>query len=158
MSPAPTIHDWRPEWQPDFERLNLDWLERYFSVEPIDRRVLGDPLTHILGPGGCVLFALLDDQVVGTVALLRHPGEIYELSKMAVDPAAQGQGIGRRLVLAAIDRFQARQGRELFLESNRGLAPALHLYRSLGFEDRGRKPDSHYTRSDIWMVWSPPAP
>jgi putative acetyltransferase len=156
MSPAPAIHDWRPAWQPDFERLNLDWLERYFSVEDIDRRVLGDPQTHILAPGGCVLFALLGEDVVGTVALLRHPDESYELSKMAVDPACQGRGIGRGLVLAAIERFRARGGRELFLESNRRLAPALHLYRSLGFEDRGRKPDSHYARSDIWMVWSPP--
>lgn len=158
MSFEPSIHDWRPEWQPDFERLNLDWLQRYFSVEDIDRRVLGDPQTHILAPGGSVLFALLDGRVVGTVALLRHPGDSYELGKMAVDPDAQGRGIGRRLGLAAIERFRAGGGRELFLESNRRLAPALRLYRSLGFEDRGRKPDSHYARSDIWMVWSPPVP
>jgi putative acetyltransferase len=81
---------------------------------------------------------------------------VYELSKMAVEPALQGRGIGRLIVQAAIARFLALGGTTLFLESNRKLGPALHLYESLGFRDRGRRPDSHYARSDILMVWEPP--
>lgn len=150
------VHDWRPEWRADFERLNLDWLERYFSVEPIDRRVLGDPQAHIVDPGGHIFFALDGERVVGTGALLRESDGVYELSKMAVEPAAQGRGVGRRIVQAAIDRFVALEGRTLFLESNRKLAPAIHLYEAMGFLDRGLKPDSHYARSDIYMVWEPP--
>jgi putative acetyltransferase len=63
-----TVHDWRPEWHRHFERLNLDWLERYFSVEDIDRRVLGDPEGQILAVGGHVFFAAQGEQVVGTGA------------------------------------------------------------------------------------------
>jgi putative acetyltransferase len=147
------VHDWRPEWRGDFERLNVDWLERYFSVEDIDRRVLGDPQRWILAPGGHIFLATRDGDVVGTVALLREAEGVYELSKMAVDPAHQGHGIGRRLGEAAIARFRALGGTRLFLESNRKLLPAIHLYEALGFVDRGRRPDSHYARSDIYMVW-----
>jgi putative acetyltransferase len=147
------VHDWRPEWRADFERLNLDWLQRYFSVEDIDRRVLGDPEQWILAPGGHIFFATDGGQVVGTGALLREAEGVYEVTKMAVDPAWQGRGIGRRLVEAAIARFKALRGTRLFLESNRSLAPAIHLYTALGFVDHGRRPDSHYARSDIYMVW-----
>ena len=147
------VHDWRPEWRAHFERLNLDWLQRYFSVEDIDRRVLGDPQQWILAPGGHIFFATAGAEVVGTGALLREAEGVYELTKMAVDPAWQGRGIGRRLVEAAIARFKALGGTRLFLESNRSLAPAIHLYAALGFVDRGRRPDSHYARSHIYMVW-----
>lgn len=153
MSETIAIHDWNPQWRADFARLNLDWLERYFTIEAIDRRVLGDPETHILASGGQVFFATESEQVVGTGALLRESEGVFELTKMAVDPAFQGRGIGRRIVEAAIARFRELNGTRLFLESNRKLEPAIHLYASLGFVDHGRRPDSHYARSDIYMVW-----
>jgi hypothetical protein len=64
--------------------LNLEWLERWFTVEPIDREVLGDPETHILAGGGHVLFAVDGEgHAVGTVAL-KHEGDgVFELTKMA---------------------------------------------------------------------------
>lgn len=156
MDSAIALHDWHPEWRADFERLNLDWLERFFTVEAIDRRVLGDPQHHIIDPGGHIFFATLDGRVVGTGALLRERNGVYELTKMAVEPGLQGRGIGRLILERAIARFRESGGRTLFLESNRKLAPAIHLYESMGFRDHGRKPDSHYARSDIYMVWEAP--
>ena len=152
------IHDWRPQWRADFARLNLDWLERYFAVEDIDRRVLGEPEAQILAPGGHIFFATRDAEVVGTVALLRESDGVYELSKMAVQPDCQGQGVGRRLLKAAIDRFQTVGGRRLFLESSTRLGPALHLYEQMGFVHHPPKPDSHYARSDVHMIWTPSTP
>lgn len=52
------IVEFAPRWRDDFARLNLEWLQRWFAVEPIDREVLGDPETHILQRGGHVLFAI----------------------------------------------------------------------------------------------------
>jgi mycothiol synthase len=57
-------------------------------------------------------------------------GEIYEV---AVDPDVQGQGLGRRLVLAGLDWLTARGIPTAMLyvdESNTG---AVHLYEGLGF-------------------------
>jgi ribosomal protein S18 acetylase RimI-like enzyme len=151
------IVDFDPRWRADFARLNIDWLERFFVVEPIDREVLSDPDTHILADGGRVLFAIDEqDACVGTVAL-KHEGDgVYELTKMAVDPAVQGLGIGRRLMEAALQVYRELGGRELFLESSTKLSPALQLYESVGFRHRpAPRPGTHYVRADVYMVWEP---
>jgi ribosomal protein S18 acetylase RimI-like enzyme len=149
------IVDYDPQWRADFARLNIDWLERYFVVEPIDRVVLSDPGTHILANGGRVLFAIdADGRAIGTVALKHEGAGVYELTKMAVDPAHQGRGIGRLLMEGALQTYRALDGRELFLESSSKLAPALKLYESVGFRHRpAPRPGSHYARADVYMVW-----
>lgn len=151
------VVDFAPRWREDFARLNLQWLQQWFVVEPIDREVLSDPERHILAAGGRVLFAVdRADRAMGTVAL-RHAGDgIYELTKMAVSPDARGRGIGRLLMLGVLDAYRASGGRELFLESSRRLAPALALYESVGFVHRpAPRPGSHYARADVHMVWEP---
>ena len=35
-----------------FKSLNIEWLENYFEVEPIDERVLSYPKREIIAPGG----------------------------------------------------------------------------------------------------------
>ncbi len=144
-------------WRADFARLNIQWLEAHFVVEPIDRTVLLDPETHILEPGGRILFAVDgDDRAVGTVALKREGEGVYELTKMAVEPSHRGLGIGRQLMLATLAEYRRLGGRELFRESSSKLAPALQLYQSVGFEHRpAPRPGSHYQRADVYMVWRP---
>lgn len=153
------IAPFEPRWRADFARLNIDWLERWFVVEPIDREVLSDPDTHILAHGGRVLMAVDGgDHAVGTVALKCEGDGVWELTKMAVDPSMQGQGIGRLLMDAALREFQSMGGRELFLESSLKLQPALRLYESVGFQHRpAPRPGSKYDRADVYMVWAPPA-
>ena len=79
-----------PRWRDDFATLNLEWLERWFVVEPYDRDVLEHPERDILARGGHILFAVdAANRALGTVAL-KHEGEgVYELTKMAVAPDAQ---------------------------------------------------------------------
>jgi DNA-binding MarR family transcriptional regulator/GNAT superfamily N-acetyltransferase len=152
------IVPFKPELREHFYRLNADWLRRYFYLEEIDHRVLSQPETEILEPGGAILFAVLDDAVVGTCALKRDAVGVYELTKMAVSEQHQGLGIGRQLLEGAIAEFQRRKGKTLFLESNSKLIPAVRLYESLGFEHQATlKPDSHYQRSDVYMIWRDPA-
>jgi GNAT superfamily N-acetyltransferase len=153
-----------PRWRADFARLNLEWLRRWFVVEPFDEEVLGDPERHILADGGCVLFALLDGQTggdddaapraVGTLALRLAGDGVYELPKMAVEPDLRGAGIGRALLDAAIDAYRGLDGRELYLESSSVLEAALRMYESAGFVHHpAPRPGSHYARADIHMVW-----
>lgn len=158
-----SVVDYAPRWRDDFARLNLEWLQRWFVVEPIDHAVLGDPQTHVLAGGGRVLFAIAggddgSEHAVGTVALLHEGDGVYELTKMAVSPDMRGSGVGRQLMLAALDAFRALGGRELFLESSSQLKPALRLYESVGFRHhRAPRLGSHYARADVYMVWEPPA-
>lgn len=145
-----------PALREHFYRLNAEWLTRYFAIEEIDHRVLSQPEDHILRPGGRIFFALLDGEAVGTCALLPERPGVYELTKMAVTERCQGLGIGRTLLEAAIEEYHTLGGEMLFLESQQALQAALHLYESLGFERQpGTKPDSHYQRSDVYMIYRP---
>ena len=47
-----------PRWREDFAALNIEWLQRWFVVEPFDREVLGNPEHYILADGGRILFAV----------------------------------------------------------------------------------------------------
>ena len=67
-----------------FAALNKAWLEKYFSIEPLDQLMLGDPRKYFIETGGQIFFATIDGEIAGTFALLKHNGHVYELSKMAV--------------------------------------------------------------------------
>jgi GNAT superfamily N-acetyltransferase len=137
----------------DFKELNLEWLRKYFLVEPIDEEVLGRP-DLIVANGGAIFLARAEGRIVGTAALIKSDDRRYELSKMAVTPAWQGKGISRQLLRAVIDAFIGAGGGELFLESSSILTPALNLYESAGFVHAPRPASPvHYNRSDVYMVY-----
>ena len=146
-----SIIDYHPDYQPDFKRLNVAWISRYFSLETHDLEQLDDPQHHILDAGGHILLAKTEADIVGTVALVQVQEGIWELAKMAVDEAFQGRQIGRRLGEAAIAWVRRQGGREIFLESNRRLAPALALYQRLGFQEVPLQ-ETPYARADIKMA------
>ncbi|MBT0769005.1 GNAT family N-acetyltransferase [Kineosporia sp. J2-2] len=138
-----------------FRTLNEEWISRLFTVQDADRLVLGDPFGRIVEPGGDVLVARdPHGAVIGCVALLAHPDTVFELAKMAVAPAAQGRGLGRRLVAAAVGRARELGAARLFLGTNSKLTPAIHLYEAAGFVriPRDRLPVAdYYARADTLM-------
>lgn len=156
-SPA-RIVDYDRRFGDAFKRLNCEWLEKYFRVEPIDHTVLSDPERTIIEPGGAILYAVKDDTAIGTVALKYHGNGGYELTKMAVTDGHQGKGLGRLLMCAALARFEALGGKSLFLESHSSLLPALALYESAGFRHEPRPSPSDYERADVYMVYRPQTP
>lgn len=157
MSGEPVeITSYRPELASAFRDLNVEWLEKYFVVEPIDHEVLNQPFERVLTEGGQIFFALLGDEVVGTAAL-KYQGEgSYELTKMAVTERCQGAGIGRKLLVACIVEYRARQGKLLYLESHSSLGAALSLYESAGFEHSAPPQPSDYARADVYMIYRGP--
>lgn len=146
------IIPFEPRYREDFKRLNVAWLEKFFRVEPVDEDVLSNPETRILAPGGHIFFARVDGEIAGTCALMPE-GDRFELTKMAVDERFQGLGLGRKLIEAVIAEFKRLRGRELFLESNSALKPAITLYETSGFHHAPRPGASHYERADVYMVY-----
>jgi len=148
------IIDYAPQYKQYFKALNYEWLEQYFEIEPADEALLSDPQGKILRPGGAVLFARLNGEIVGTAALIRHDTDRYELAKMAVTPRAQGRQVGRSLALAIIERARQKGARVLMLHTNPNLKPANSLYRSLGFRTRvsDDAPRAEYQRYTITMT------
>jgi ribosomal protein S18 acetylase RimI-like enzyme len=147
------IINFEPHYAADFKRLNLEWLKRYFRVEPIDEQVLSRP-EDILRDGGAIWLAKEGSAVVGCCALMAKGDGAYELSKMAVTAGAQGNGLGRRLLNAAVTGFIETGGRLLFLETNTALKTAIALYESSGFEHRKPPESSPYERANVYMVYT----
>ena len=100
-----------------------------------------------------MLIASSEDRIVGCAALIPAGEGVFELSKMAVDAAERGRGIGRQLLATALERARELGTTSLFLVSNSRLAPAVGLYESVGF--RHVPPDEigpmHYERADVFM-------
>ncbi len=148
----------RPDLAADFRRLNIEWIERLFTVEPHDLAVIDDPVGAVITPGGEIFFAQVGEEIVGCCAAIPDPEGRWELSKMAVDPAYQGRGIGEKLGRAVIGYVLSRQPTELYLLTNSSLTGAIRLYRRLGFEHCPVRPGSPYARGDVMMTYPlPPA-
>ncbi|MCG8574091.1 MAG: GNAT family N-acetyltransferase [Flavobacteriales bacterium] len=135
----------------DFAELNFEWLRKYFYIEEYDRKVLQNPSEYILKPGGQILFARVNDKIVGTVALINREEEGYELSKMAVTEEFKGLRIGQKLMYACLDYAGQAGINRVFLDSNRKLTPALRLYEKVGFKEIPVPTDTPYERCDIRM-------
>ena len=133
-----------------FRELNYEWLEKYFKVEPEDKKLLNDPEGEIINKGGEVIFARYKNEIVGTVALIKYSESEYELAKMAVTDKAQGRQIGKKLAEEIIRLASEKNADTLFLETNIRLNAAMKLYEKLGFE-LVENNHSKYARSTIKM-------
>jgi putative acetyltransferase len=136
-----------------FRLLNEAWISRYFTLEAKDHEVLGDPQGAIIDPGGRIFMAMDRDEAVGCVALIRMADGGYEVAKMTVADTLRGSGLGRALMQRCIEAGRESGAPRLYLETNSGLAPALGLYRAMGFCDLPREqwPAIRYARGDVYM-------
>lgn len=84
-----------------------------------------------------------NDMVVGFAGAWLMADEAH-ITTFSVHPDHRRRGVGRRLLLALLDRARALDAARVTLEvrvSNRG---AQELYREYGFADQGRRP-AYYT-------------
>lgn len=88
--------------------------------------------------------ALYKGEIAGTVSVLPEPAWLY-IRSMAVLPAAQGQGIGQRL-LSVVEQYAMENGfSRLFLYTTPFSQDAIRLYEKNGFRlGRITSPDEWY--------------
>ncbi|MBI1369310.1 MAG: GNAT family N-acetyltransferase [Planctomycetes bacterium] len=95
------------------------------------RYVIGNPRAH-------VRLAECEGRIVGwCVALVRQhrhwrSGRVYAV---AVSPTMQGRGIGKRLITAVMNALRDTGIERMYLEVRHDNAPAIRLYKSLGYVD-----------------------
>lgn len=146
------ILDYEDDYLRDFQRLNLDWLQEFFTVEPEDRALLENPNYYLLKDRGKILMARLNMLSVGTVAIKNHGEGNFELTHLCVEKSHRGKHIGKSLAKAAIQRSRNLMGRRLFLESNSSLVVANRLFQKLGFREVKRtQQQGRYQRSNVFM-------
>jgi ribosomal protein S18 acetylase RimI-like enzyme len=130
--------------------LNLEWLKKYFKVEPKDEIVLSNPQGEIIDKGGMIFYAKYNNQIIGTVSLIKIDDFTFELSKMAVTDTIQGLGIGKKIMEHCLTVAKEEGIQKLILYSNRSLLAAIHLYEKYGFVEIALE-DGVYERADIKM-------
>jgi ribosomal protein S18 acetylase RimI-like enzyme len=130
------ILDFSDELAAHFDRINREWIEAMYVLEPHDIEVIENPRRHIIDPGGAILFAQAPALgIVGTVALKPSLTEgAFELTKMGVMAAARGQKIGELLLIAAMARARQMPIQTLYLLTNTKSQAAIHLYQKLGWQ------------------------
>jgi len=144
------IIEYSSKYRNKFVELNIEWIEQYWKMEEADYSALNDPEGYILKPGGFIFLALYNGEVVGACALLNKGNSIFELAKMAVTSKAKGRGIGYLLGKTVIDKALTIKAKQVYLESNTILEPAINLYKKLGFQ-KSQGVTSPYERCNIKM-------
>jgi ribosomal protein S18 acetylase RimI-like enzyme len=73
------------------------------------------------------------EQIVGSIAIVKHSDEKAQLRWLLVDPAFRGRGVGSSLVREAVTFAKGAGYRSVFLDTVKELVPAALLYRAAGF-------------------------
>jgi putative acetyltransferase len=107
-------------------------LEAVYSADEIFSL---DP-EELAAPNAQFLVARVDGKAVGCIALVDNI-RYGELKRLFVDVAARGLGLGQRLVAEAEAAARDVGLQVLRLETGPELVPAVRLYRSLGYRERG---------------------
>lgn len=155
--PRLTLHEYRDDLAADFARINAEWIEAMFRLEPTDREVLDNPREKIIDPGGAIMFVEAEGLgIVGACALQKTGDDTFELTKMGVSESARGMKVGEFLLRAMIDRARAMGATTLYLLTNHACEAAIHLYEKLGFcHDAGimAQYGARYARCDVAMLF-----
>lgn len=142
-----------PAYASHFDRLNRDWIQTFFWVEPFDEQMLTRPQEMIIDKGGEIWFAELDGEIIGASALLYYAPGIFEFSKLGVDKKARGRKIGQKLLRHIIDRARERGAHNIYIFTNSSLKTACDLYRAEGFTDLqlNDAERARYQRADTFL-------
>jgi GNAT superfamily N-acetyltransferase len=106
-----------------------DW-----TYEGLVAQILGNFAAHFDAAREDAWVAELDDQIVGSVFLMKADDpEVAKLRLLYVDPAARGLGVGSRLVQMCIERARELGYRRLTLWTNDVLKSARRIYEAAGF-------------------------
>lgn len=139
-----------PQYKNDFIKLNKAWLEEYFYIEPHDWETFNNIEKDIIEKDGEIFFCQVDNEIAGTVAMIKTNETTYELAKMAVDKKFQGMKLSNLLMEACIDFAKSKKAKKIFLVSNTKLSPAINLYKKFNFIETPLAP-TDYDRANIQM-------
>jgi ribosomal-protein-alanine N-acetyltransferase len=124
------------------------------AVAEIERRAFPDDAWSLetfwseLAERGTRVYLVAEgrDGLLGYTGIAGLAGEA-DLQTIAVDPAARGRGLGRRLLDAITAEAAATGARRMHLEVRADNEPAIALYSSGGYRETGRR-RGYYPTSD----------
>jgi ribosomal protein S18 acetylase RimI-like enzyme len=93
-----------------------------------------------------VVWVLEEEAVIAAIIVLLPMPTYMLLDNIAVSPARQGLGLGRRLLAFAEDEALRRGYCEIRLYTHQTMVENQRLYTSVGYEETGRGTEAGYDR------------
>ena len=116
-------------------RIDIHPLERNNHI-PMSLLLSADPseklVSEYLGRGQCYV-AKVDEKIIGIYVLLPTRPETVELVNIAVDETFQGKGIGKKLILHAIETARKKGYKTIDVGTGNSSISQLALYQKCGF-------------------------
>ncbi len=134
----------------DFQRLNLEWLEKFNLVESHDLEILHYPQENVIDRGGFLFMLLENDTAIGSAGIFKINNQEFELIKMAVAPEHRGKKFGDMLLKKCIAKAKEVGASKIILYSNSNLQIAIHLYKRFGF-NHVEVVDAPFITADVKM-------
>ena len=107
---------------------------------PMELLLLADPseklVKEYLGRGQCFI-ATMNDEIIGVIVLIKTRPETVEIVNVAVREDHQNRGIGKKLVLFAIDKAREQQIKTIEIGTGNSGMSQLALYQKCGFRITG---------------------
>lgn len=128
------IVDYEDQYQKDFERLNLEWLEKFNLVESHDLEVLNQPRETVINRGGFIFLLKDNDAIIGSAGIYKVNEGEFELIKMYVAPEYRGKKYGEMLLHHCLDKAKEINASKIILYSNSRLQTAIRMYERFGFK------------------------
>lgn len=121
----------------------------FLTYEPMSFGEFEGIYRELVASAGFYLWEV-DGSVAGFYKATRYPGRVRHvalLGTLAVDPRRHGQGVGRAMLMDAIEQLKAEGVRRIELYAESDNAQALRFYTKLGFVHEGTLRE-FYKRAD----------
>lgn len=122
---------------PDIRKLfreYADWLGIDLGFQKFDEELSGLPGCYA-PPSGFVLLARKENTSVGCVGIRQRTAEEAELKRLYVQKSYLGQGVGRLLFNAAMEKAQKIGYKSVVLDTLPFMESARSLYKAYGFKE-----------------------
>lgn len=114
--------------------MNIHKIESHF---PMDLLLLADPseelVTAYLSEGYCYVTKSFEEKIIGVFVLVPLDDETVELKNIAIHELHQGKGIGKELVLRAIEQSKELGYKRIEVGTGNSSLNQLALYQKCGF-------------------------
>ena len=128
-----TLRGFRPGDENELLRVNSRAFVGHPEQGAMDAANLAERMAEPwFDPAGLIV-AVADERMLGFHWTKEHSSSLGEVYVVAIDPKAQGRGLGRALTLAGLRHLASRGLDEVLLYVESDNAPAIAVYSRLGF-------------------------
>lgn len=123
-----------PAMKKHYRSLYRKFLSDHYKIESVDEKLINDPNRKILKKGGSIIFASLNEEIVGTCSLMRHRNAVMEITGLFVLEHARGKQIGSAMVENMLAEAVKAGAERVYIQIDPKLKPAVALFRKFGFK------------------------